>query len=293
MTNLVTQIHYFYFNIDKPDQAAAYQELCDNMKAQGIECFETWGGGSHYDSDLGNGGGVVSHPVTIETKHMFGEQWNTAPIGKDEKGRRVHNWAMNYHSRSMGTNERIKMGHYLTVTPEMTRLVTEILKCGYCGHQHVDGEFCPDCIGSEYLTEDTLHLTRLKPVKFNGKREPLTDDERTERMKLFTVAQTEGEATRMGQRLAKYRAKLKTEKDARINNAKTEFEAFTWLMDNGLAKIAMDNCIFYQHTGRFCFGWKGNGLSNTVKNAILEKISEFPFEYDIKTADGKTYSSGA
>lgn len=67
------------------------------------------------------------------------------------------------------------------------------------------------------------------------------------------------------------------EKD--IENSKTELEAFTWLINNG---IDHDNCIFYAHENCFSFGWRKT-LSDTEKTVLIEKLTGFPFAYKFST----------
>ena len=52
-----------------------------------------------------------------------------------------------------------------------------------------------------------------------------------------------------------------------------------WLLDHG---VSVENVIFYDHTGRFCFGWKDRGVSPAVASALRDVLCEFPFDYDIQ-----------
>ena len=62
----------------------------------------------------------------------------------------------------------------------------------------------------------------------------------------------------------------------------TELNGKLWLMDRGLN---VDNVIYYNHRDIFTFGWR-DVVTDMEKGAILDVISEFPFEYEIKTAQG-------
>ena len=63
-----------------------------------------------------------------------------------------------------------------------------------------------------------------------------------------------------------------------IESSKIELKAFTWLIENN---ILIDNCIFYSHTDRFCFGWKDK-LSNQEKVELEKALIRFPYLYDFK-----------
>lgn len=68
----------------------------------------------------------------------------------------------------------------------------------------------------------------------------------------------------------------------------TERDAHVWLIDHGLD---LDNVIYYDHEGVFCFGWRDKVPAETVAR-ILAVISEFPYPYRIKCADGRTLEGG-
>jgi len=58
-----------------------------------------------------------------------------------------------------------------------------------------------------------------------------------------------------------------------VENAKIELQAFTWLIDNG---IDYDNCIYYNHTEKFSFGWR-KSLTEIEKKYFDRKTGWFPF----------------
>jgi hypothetical protein len=100
---------------------------------------------------------------------------------------------------------------------------------------------------------------------------------------LKKAAQLHGSTERGKERIAKERADLETEYRKEKAAAKTKHDGFLWLMDHG---INTENCIYYSHTDRFSFGWR-NPVDKEMESAILDVISEFPFAYEIKTADGR------
>lgn len=69
------------------------------------------------------------------------------------------------------------------------------------------------------------------------------------------------------------------EKD--IENSKIELAAFTWLIKNGIDERYIENCIYYDHTGRFAFGWREK-LSDKEKAELKELLVRFAYDYDLK-----------
>jgi hypothetical protein len=271
----------YYFDTRNPEEATAYKELAARLLETNGKCFETHGNGSHY-----NAAWLDGVPVTLETAHLFNNQWNTAPGGV-AGNRRVFDWAQDY---PINFSQHIKRGHYLEITPEMQAARDHTVTCGYCGHQEPDtaaASFCPKCIGSEYLEEKNLPLTRLQPVSSKAARQPLTDGEAAILIPRWREAQGLGKRAREGAALSKRRqniAQLIPKAEAKaavdIEAARTETAALTWLMDAGYRDI--ENVIYYTHTGRFGFGWR-KPLDAAEHSALLDILgAEFPFDYDIK-----------
>lgn len=278
---LTTAYHAYHFDVRYPAQAEAWRELKTKLEAQGLRCFETHGGGSHYCGELDG------RELVLETTHLFDNQWNTAPVeGVTDKGLRVFDWAKDYES-SIGAPKNIKRGHYLDQTEDMARVRRETLKCGYCGHMEPASAglaFCPACPGSEHLKESDLKLTRLRRIC--DLREPfaeLTEAEKAELLPRWRDAQIHGGNARDKARIAKARAKLEQDYQKKTHNAQTERDGMLWLMDHG---INTANVIYYDHTGRFSFGWR-EPIGAELLSQLLDVISEFGFPYEIKTADGR------
>jgi hypothetical protein len=84
-----TVYHSYYFDISKPDEKKAWNELKSKL-AMGPHCMEVCGAESFYSRDRD---GTV---VDLETEHLFENQWNTAPIPAwgDGPGYRVFDWAL-------------------------------------------------------------------------------------------------------------------------------------------------------------------------------------------------------
>lgn len=278
-----TTIHAYRFDTKNPNEKAAYDALRAKLTAQGLKCFETWGGGGSYWMPK-----IDGREIELETKYLFDNQWNTAPIdGYSNKGLRVFDWAQDY---PINFGAHIKRGHYLAQTDEMREIRRNTHACGYCGKQEPAAKgnvFCPHCLDSEYLKESELYLTRM--IAVDAKRDartPLTDAERAHLLPLYRAAQLHGTTERGRARIANLRKELESDFKRRIANATTEHDGFVWLIDHG---INTSNVIFYPYTGRFGFGWR-QPCSAEFVSALLNVISEFSFPYDIKCADGRTLS---
>lgn len=270
---LHTVLRAYYFNTEKPEENQAYRDLKARLHAQGLKCFESWGGqGSHYMSELDG------ETLTLEPPY-FKDQWNTGPTKNSESGWRVFDWAQDY--MPAGWNKRIKKGHYLDQTEEMKEVRRNTVACGYCGKQEPAQKgyvFCPYCIDSEYLKESELHLTRMQSIDTKEDRAPLTEAERAHLLPLYKHAQLHGTTQRGTERLKKQRADIEAKYQKDTANAKTERDGLIWLLDHG---VKIDNVIFYDHTGRFGFGWR-QPVGEAVKSDLLTILCEFPFDYDIK-----------
>lgn len=280
-----TTIHTYRFDVSTSEGRAGYAALCEKMKALGVDVFCTWGGGLGHFTPFTK---IDGREIELDVNHLFSNQWNTAPIsGFSEKGYRVFDWAEDY---PINFPKNIKRGHYLEQTDEMANIRAETAACGYCGKQEpvLKGlKFCPHCIGSEYLKEGELHLLRMIPTSaHNTKRAELTTEEKAELLPLYVVAQTSATTARNKAKMEKARIDIEKTYKAAIEKAKTEYDGFSWLLENG---FPTDNVIFYSHTRRFSFGWR-QPVGAAVLSRLLDIIAEFPFPYEIKTEDGRTLS---
>lgn len=277
-TTIKTIYHAYNFDISKPEDLAQWTALKARLTEQGLTCFETWGGkNKHYQPSLDG------RELALETKCLFANQWNTAPVAdywNGAQGLRVFDWAMDYQQYA----KNYKRGYYLDQTAEMQEVRRNTHKCGYCGKQEPAAKgyvFCPHCIDSEYLDEQTLPLTRMIAVEDTDKREiraDLTQAEREYLLPLYREAQLHGKTERGKERLIKQRQDIEQKAEKRIRSAKAERDGMTWLLDHG---VKIDNVIYYDHTGKFSFGWR-KPVSQDVKSGLLDILVEFPFEYEIK-----------
>lgn len=294
---ITTTLHTYCFDLSYPAQAEAYKALCAKLEAtpgRGSSMVSWDAGAGHY-SPFAPYAGESGLPVVLETRYLFDNQWNTAPIdGVTEKGFRVFDWAEDHHSsRPMGSmsGRNTRRGHYLDITPDMVALRHDWLKCGYCGameHRSAGLVFCPHCIDGEHLTESYLKLTRLRAVDDQRADFPeLTAAERAERLPLYRAAQMHGATERGKARIAKLRRDIEAKRAKAMANATAEHDGMLWLLGHGFGQLAADNVIYYSHTSRFCFGWR-KPLGEAELSTVLDFVSDFPFPYELKTADGRT-----
>lgn len=284
-----TIIHTYMFYVNEPEGKAQYEALCARLKAQGLECFETWGGKDlHYCPELDG------KTLTLETEHLFSNQWNTAPIeGVSELGLRVFDWAQDYQPYG---NTKLKQGHYLEQTEEMKSVRSVRLVCGYCGAQYrvgkpePSGEFCTRCLDSEYLKESEIYLLRLLPAEssFGGNRPPLTPEESAVLLPQYVHRQTVATDSRAVARKVKRRERVEEKFKKETEAASMEYRGMIWLLDRDVSAEP----IFYSHTGVFCFGWS-SPVSESVKSALLDVLCNFPFTYEIKCAFGEKIATRA
>lgn len=63
-----------------------------------------------------------------------------------------------------------------------------------------------------------------------------------------------------------------------IENSKKELIAFKWLINHG---IDFDNCIYYNHTNKFSFGWR-KPLTETEQETLHKNMNGFPYSWEIQ-----------
>lgn len=265
-----TQLVAYWFNISNENEKLAYKDLCKTIKGLGLVKFNC-------SASAREGSKHTSGEVTLETNFLFDNQWNEQAPSPTEKGRRLFDWY-----EPIFPNKHFKAGYYLVPTPEMKAVRDTTLKCGYCGKHYHDydkdqhGEFCLSCINSPYLTEDYFTLLRLKAVSDlkTYPYPPLSESELAFLRPLYITAQTKLKVKNKEETLRK----LKEKRDKAIDKAETEYSAMLWLITRN---ISIDNCIYYSHTGRFCFGWR-TPLTRDVASELLNVLVGFPFDYDLK-----------
>jgi hypothetical protein len=284
-----TIIHYFDFDVATVEGRRSWQEFKAERLAEGVKIH-----GPVLSDDRHRR--IDGQEIELETEHLFNNQWNTKPVeGYSDKGLRVFDFYLQSdsapHAASMSAPRGVRRGHWLEQTAEMKEIRRNTAVCGYCGKQEPAAKgyvFCPHCIDSEYLKESDLPLTRMVPVcDTDQPRAKLTEAEKAYLLPLFHAAQLHGSTEKGKARIAAQRASMLKKRDGAIKHANAEYDGFIWFMDRG---IKTDNLIYYSHIGRFSFGWR-QPVTAEFKASILEIISEFPFAYEIKCADGTTLAS--
>lgn len=272
-----TKIHTYAFDLNDAMQREPYCQLKARLNAEikagtrghCLNVFDMPGEESRKHRQMVRDAEQAG-TLTLETKHLFNNQWNSVEAG------RVFDWYEGINP----DNRLLKFGHYLEITPAMVAIRRETLKCGYTGQQFpasagMSFNTTAQALASPYLKEDKLHLLRLLPVCDADKtRAELTEAEREELLPLYLAAQTK----LRGELREKQRAEVTAEfeKDSRL--ARTEYEGRIWLLDHG---VNLENCIFYTHTGRFGFGWR-TPYGAKAAQAMREALAGFPFAFDIQ-----------
>lgn len=295
MEKIKTVLHAYNFDISKTDEQAQYLSMVETIRAK----FS----GAIWDTDLS--GGYTSDPkayefhnriqalgaacpIELEIEHLFSNQWNSAPMPGFDSGARLFNWAENKF-----LNRHIRAGYWLEQTAEMSEVLRNTHKCGYCGKQEPAQKgyvFCPHCIDSEYLKIEDLKLTRMVPVRDTdkrGARAELSQAERDHLYPLYHAAQKNGTTARGIARLEKAKRDIETRYEHTVRKATIQRDAARWIIAN--IPRALDNWIYYDHTETHCFGWR-NPLTADEVSQLLDVISEFPFAYEMKCADGRNLS---
>lgn len=267
---LETTIHHYDFNTDKPKEKKAYEALCKKLKKKGLKCFASIGSrdSDYYRNIIKPLNNTI---ISLDLSHIFNNQWNTYPTDTSETGLRVFDWA-----EAIWPNKRIKTGQWLEQTKQMKFLRDTTFACNYCGKYSHTGGFCLKCVAGPHLEIDNLHLLRLVPVshKDNRKIPELTESEKAYIMPLFLKGQT----VLRDKASKKKRAEVHKEYIAKLITVETECKGFIWLLDND---INIENCIFYEHTNTFSFGWQSQ-LDNEVASILSDKLDAFPYTYEIK-----------
>jgi hypothetical protein len=294
MQTINTVLHSYRFDTSKEGDRAAYAALTARLSAEGYTAWVNDLSRSSYATDKAGWkfsekvGQLGEQTIGLETEHLFSNQWNSAPIlPQFEEGARLFNWVDYKYP-----NKDIKQGYWLDQTDEMREVLRNTHKCGYCGKQEPAQKgyvFCPHCTDSEYLKQSDLHLTRMVSVCDTDKpRAPLTQAENDYLLPIYKKAQIEGSTECGRARIAKARTDIENELKKSNSDAQEKHDAALWVL-NTIPGLYSD-WIFYNHTRKHCFGWR-TALDTALADALLDVISEFPFQYEIKCADGRTLSN--
>lgn len=263
-----TTLTHYYFDISSPTEKEAYSELTAKLKKTNGKCFRVLPNPSR---ELHPEGDVTLDVSNIN--NIWNNQWNTAC------GFRVFDWYEGVYP-----NRDIKRGYYLTITPEMKSLRGNLLRCGYCGHTTTDTsqKFCTACIGSTYIREDYLHLLRMKPLT-TKRRKTLTPDELSHLTTEFNKAKVKAVHSEYSaeEQARQYEKEEKLFREA-VEKAEYRLTGFNFLLENN---ISQENCIYYDHAGVFCFGWR-HPLPDASADYLEDLLENFPAKYEIKRHSG-------
>jgi hypothetical protein len=270
MSTIITvPFTYYRFNLDKPEEAEAYKNL--SFPKCKVWTMYYYSPSTKKQRDFGASLKKLGERKTIdlETKHLFSNQWNTT---EEYENLRIHRWAeWDYPNRD------IKEGYFIEITEELQHLLDNTLACEYCSHQEPktvsNPTYCPSCVGSEYLSEDLLPLTKLQPVSSKKKRDSFDKDlYLKEHGDKLTKVLTDRKAKKRDDLIEKYESK------AALN--KFQFETQLLLLDNEV--IDLNNVIYYDHRKMWTFGWYTK-LTDEEKVTLAQKLSSinFPHQYEI------------
>ena len=288
------ELVFFRIDVSRPEGRKAYEELCESLREIP---FRTWviqgwfpNGTTNFElqkfiNSLRNklnikissaDSQLYSREINLNTDYLFEDQWSTV------EGFRLHNKSL-FEWPAL----HIKEGYYIRQNPQMIAVLQGTAKCGHCSHQAPVGEkdFCDKCISSPYLEVSHLHLLRMEPIEAPERRagkplktprsaKPLTQEEHAVVMPRYVEAQTKLRE----QQAAKLRADVEAGLSKVIELATIKRDGMIWILDAG---IPTENLIFYPHIRTFCFGWR-NPVSKEVRAELVEKLKQFPFDFEIK-----------
>lgn len=261
-----TTLTCYDFNISSPTEKESYLELTAKLKKTNGKCFQVF----PHPTGTRPPEGEINLDVS-NIKNIWENQWNTTC------GFRVFDWY-----EAVNPNRDIKRGYYLDVTAEMKSLRDNLLRCGYCGHTTTDTsqKFCTSCIGSTYIREEYLHLLRMMPMS-TKRRKTLTPDELSHLTTELNKAKVKAihREYSADEKEHQFKEEEKIFRES-VEKAENRFTGFNFLLENN---ISQDNCIYYNHTGVFCFGWR-NPLPDAAADYLEELLEDFPAKYEIKRA---------
>jgi len=277
-------MRYRVFDIGLLGDLSDFTVLENTLRLRKLQCFSVDAGNSpearEYYAMLSKYNG---QSLEIETQYLLHNQWNAAP----PSNLRVFDWA-----RYQYPNKNLIAVQWLELPDEAYAMRQEWLACGYCGHLVHESErgngLCTHCPGNDQLTPSDFHLLRLLPVavSLSSKRAPLSAEEREWFEPWYDGAQAVAREHGRLKRLVKARKDVERELQRKIGEAQTKADIFGWLLDH---EFLPDSVIWYAHAQRVCFGWD-KPLEADVVSVLLDIISEFPWSYDIKCADGRVLS---
>jgi len=164
--NIKTVLHYYRFNLDKPDEHEAYWRLVSHLEANGLTVFDSispdhskWYNETIKPLDYSE--------IELETEFLFENQWNTAAVKTSETGLRVFDW-----SEAIYPNKDVREGQWLEQTQEMLAVRMDNLKCWWCGgitpKAKINLNQCPKCDAIGFKSLITGKFTLPNDQLVNG-----------------------------------------------------------------------------------------------------------------------------
>ena len=228
---------------------------------------------------------IQRYEIELDPAHLFDNQWNGTIEG--DKAVRVFDL---YDGMSSTRNARFI--HWLDITDEMIAIRRNTYACGYCGHKvdvadKGDG-FCNECIDSDYLSQDQLHLLKLVTVAGSNKVERKITPEQREMLKeRFLYAQRNGKPGRENEILLKQIKREDEEKDRFlrvVQNAQVRLQSVLKLDD---IWPRTSNLIIYDRSGEFHFGWRTGLARETIEKLQADLVAvDFQSPYKITGETG-------
>lgn len=258
-------VNYYYFDTTNAEHKAAYNQMCERLKAAGLRKFDSLSGSTTDDFYKKYIIPFDGQPVEMDLQYIFNNQWNTGPIAGGN-GARLMDWA-----ECIFPNKAIKRGYSLTLSPELIAARENRCKCGYCGKQYDKAtapQYCDNCIGSEYLKAEDLHLLQVGPILEEKTRR--AGSVPAEMVVEYEEAQRVARAARLEKRHAAELQRIEDKKRA----ADIEYRTMKKLIEHG---APVDNLIYYGHRGVFTYGWREK-LPAAAAEKLLDKVCKIQFE---------------
>jgi len=256
------RVHRYACQVGSPE----YTEIKRQAKAAGHKLMRV------YPRQPGYIRKVRSGTYAIDTKHLFGDQYNTT---EDSGNLRLHDWyeEINPH------DDDSRVGYWCELSPELEAAKDARHVCGYCGAQYDNPthHMCRRCLGSPYLKADELHMLLLVPVRESSGADRsalvgrLPDGMRAAFEREQEHAAEARKAAEIQRATEHAHSLVENARDA-VTQAEYERDFHLACIKAGLVRF-LSNLIYYTHKGRFCFGWR-ESLTDEDRDTLQATISE-------------------
>lgn len=265
-----TRLVPYYFDVAKRAEGEAYHQLDAKLRREHTEGRRGTPFRVFATSKYWRPSEIIE--VELEVKSLISEnQWNTT------QGTRVFDWY-----EAAVDNGCLKIGYYLEMTEEMLDFRSTHYQCGYTDETYDQQEFDKLPFGlnisrraltSPYLSDDELQLLRLKPIIGGyARRDKLTKEEFEYLLPIYLKERTQMDL----ENKLKLINMLTKERDESIAKAVAKHDGFMWLISTG---IPLNNCIYYDHTQKFSFGWR-KPMGEYEQAEMVKLLKDFPFPWE-------------